>query len=300
MRQTWTTVNGMRIQSAFVALALAVTVAPALAQEQVTVVQRDSSRFSGRFEDWHRPSNRIYVRVSQNDQRQVGLGDVLLFEVGGPAQNLPANETQAAAGGDHVLVLTSGEMLVGRLLNIEGGEGSAKPEEPRVVSFKPNSAGERRVRMNEVRRLYFGNYPQTVAGGGSGGNNTTEPPAESGEVRVAANQRWVSTGLVLGRGDQVRFESRGEIQLSGDGNDKAGTAGSLQGRRAPGAPLPDALAGALIGRVGNGPVFAIGNMTDLLTPPGNGGELVLGVNDDELSDNQGAFLVRARVQRRRF
>jgi len=274
---------------------LAVLAGPAFAQEQVTVVRRDSSRFSGRFEAWARNTNLVYVRVSQNDQRRVPLNDVLVMEVGGPAQDLPAAEIEAARGSDHVLVLNSGEILRGRLVNIEGGEGSDTPGEPRVVSFKPSSGDERRVRMSEVRRFYSGSYPQPAV---------TQPaqapgPVPAGAIRVAANQRWVSTGLVLGRGDQVMFEASGEIQLSGDGEDKAGTAGSLRGRRAAGAPLPDALAGALIGRVGNGPVFGIGNMTGPLSPPGVGGELVLGVNDDELSDNQGAFVVTVRVIRRR-
>jgi hypothetical protein len=276
-------------------LVLALAAVPAFAQEQVTVVRRDSSRFTGRFEAWARNTNLIYVRVSQNDQQRVPLNDVLVMEVGGPAQNLPANETDAARGGEHVLVLTSGEILRGRLLNIEGGEGSDTPNEPRVVSFKPSNGDERRVRMSEMRRFYSGNYPQA----GVAAPAPAPAPAPAGAIRVAANQRWVSTGIVLGRGDQVQFESSGQIQLSGDGEDKAGTAGSMRGRRAPGAPLPDALAGALIGRVGNGPVFGIGNMTGPLSPPGNGGELVLGVNDDELSDNQGAFDVTVRLIRRR-
>jgi len=274
---------------------LAALAVPAFAQEQVTVVKRDSSRISGRFEAWARNTNLIYVRVSQNDQQRVPLNDVLVMEVGGPAQNLPSNEIDAARGGDHVLVLTSGEILRGRLLNIEGGEGSDTPNEPRVVSFKPSNGNERRARMSEVRRFYSGNYPQTAVAQPAPAPGQAPP----GAIRVAANQRWVSTGLVLARGAQVQFEASGEIQLSGDPEDRAVTAGSLRGRRAPGAPLPDALAGALIGRVGNGPVFAIGNMTDALAPPGNGGELVLGVNDDELGDNQGAFDVRVRVVRRR-
>ncbi len=270
---------------------------PALAQEQVTLVKRDGSRVSGRFEDWHRPSNRLFVRVSQNDQQQVGLNDALVLEVGGGADNLPEAETKAASGGDRVLVLRNGDVLVGQLLNIEGGEGSQVAEEPRVVSFKPNNGNERRVRMNEVRRLYFGNYPQQATTENAA--TVQELDARGGEIRVSANQRWVSTGIVLPRNARVTFDVRGEILLSSDGEDKAVSAGSLRGRKAAGAPLPELLAGALIGRVGTGPLFAIGNNTAPITPPGNGGELVLTVNDDELSDNQGAFLVTIRVERRR-
>ena len=283
----------MRIQTFAVAAFCALLMSfPAVAQEQVTVVKRDGSRFSGRFEAWSRQNNQIYVRVTQNDQRRSFLDDVVLFEVAGSAENLPAAEIDAARGGEHVLVLTTGEIIRGRLVNIEGGEGSDTPNEPRVVSFKPSSGNERRARLSEVRRMYFGNYPQPATA-------PAAAPAPSGAIRVAANQRWVSTGLVLARGAQVQFESSGEVVLSGDAEDKAGTAGSMRGRFAPGAPLPQALAGALIGRVGNAAPFAIGNMTGPLSPPGQGGELMLSVNDDELSDNQGAFMVTVRVVRRR-
>ena len=47
-------------------------------------------------------------------------------------------------------------MLRGRLINIEGGEGSAKPDEPRTVSFQAGS--ERRFRLSEVARIYLSNY----------------------------------------------------------------------------------------------------------------------------------------------
>jgi len=49
--------------------------------------------------------------------------------------------------------------------------------------------------------------------------------------------------------------------------------------------------GALIGRVGNnGKPFAIGMQTQPLPMPASG-RLFLGVNDNELGDNSGAFTV---------
>ncbi len=279
----------MRIQPLVAVALVALATAPAVAQEQVTVVKRDNTRFTGRFEAWNRPNNRIYVRVSQNDQRIVPLTDVLMFEVGGAAQNLPAAETEAARGSDHVLVLTSGEVLRGRLLNIEGGEGSDTPNEPRVVSFQPTTGAERRARMSEVRRLYFGNYPAP----------TVEAPVPPGAVRVRATARWVPTGVFINKGDSVQFAASGEVRLSADAEDRASTAGSLRGRRAEKAPAPQLLAGALIGRIGTaGAPFGIGNMTQAL-PMDGVGELFLAVNDDELSDNEGAFDVTVRVIRRR-
>jgi hypothetical protein len=144
-------------RSLLVACALiAVTTIVAQAQEQVTVVRRSGQKVSGRFEDWHRASDTVYIRVSQNDQQKFPMADVQLIAVGGSVDGLPANEVQAARGPDHILVTRGGEMLRGRLINIEGGEGSAKPDEPRTVSFQAGS--ERRFRLSEVARIYLRNY----------------------------------------------------------------------------------------------------------------------------------------------
>lgn len=286
----------MMIRAISTVVLLAITVSPALAQEQVTVVNRDGGRVAGRFEAWARHTNLVYVRVSQNDQQRIPLNDVLVMEVGGGAQDLPANELDAARGGDHVLVLTSGDILRGRLTNIEGGEGSDSPNEPRMVTFKPSNGDERRVRMAEVRRFYSGNYPQTTA---QAPPPPGAAPAPAGSFQVPANMRWTSTGIVLARGQQIQVQASGEVQLSADGGDKASPAGSTSGRHAQGAPVPGALAGALIGRVGNGAPFPIGDRSTPFVPPGVGGELVFSVNDDELSDNQGAFTVVVRQLGRR-
>jgi hypothetical protein len=91
----------------------------------------------------------------------------------------------------------------------------------------------------------------------------------------------------------LNFTASGEIQLSADNNDTATAAGSSQ-RKAAGAPLPNANAGALIGRVGpNGPVFAIGDQASLTVQ--ETGQLFLGINDDETGDNRGEY--RVKIQR---
>jgi len=275
-------------------------VAGADAQEQATVLRRDGSRVTGRFEAWNRNTNTFYLRLSLADQRVIPLGEVAVLEVAGPAENLPGGEIEAARGGDHVLVLRSGEVLRGRLLNIEGGEGSGKDDEPRILSFKPNDAAERRPRFAEVRRLYLGSFPASLVP--SPVTRAPEAPADAplgpGQVRVPANGRWVYTGITVRRTDRVQFTTEGEVQLSGDADDKAGPAGSRRGRTAPEAPLPTVLAGALVGRIGNGPVFAIGDQSGPLPMP-NDGELSLAVNDDQVADNQGAFVVTVRVTRGR-
>ena len=60
------------------------------------------------------------------------------------------------------------------------------------------------------------------------------------------------------------------------------------------AAIRQVLAGALIGRVGSGTMFGIGNQTVPLPMPGDG-RLFLAVNDDSPQDNQGQFRVQVRA-----
>ncbi len=285
-----------------VLVVLAAQAAP-FAQEQVTIVRRNSERISGRFEDWVRATDTIYVRVSQNDQRRLGLGDILVIAVNGDANNLPANETQAAQGAEHILITTRGDVMTGRLVNIEGGQGSAQPNEPRSVSFRAGGA-EQRLRFSEVARIYLGNYPRPTTAAPAPAPAPVPAPAApttvvpEGSVRVLANQQWTATNMMIRRGDRVLFTPEGEIQLSGEADDKASASGSLKGRTVANSPMPAVLAGALLGRIGNGAPFAIGNQSVPLPMPGDG-PLWLGINDGQVSDNAGALVVRVIVTRGR-
>jgi hypothetical protein len=111
-------------------------------------------------------------------------------------------------------------------------------------------------------------------------------------VFVDAQTRWTATGIQVNQGDLITFDARGIVQLSSDPGDTAIAAGAYSRRQASGAPLPDALAGALIGRIGNGQAFGVGDQRQITAPAS--GELFLGVNDDHLADNRGGFRVEVR------
>ena len=57
----------------------------------------------------------------------------------------------------------------------------------------------------------------------------------------------------------------------------------------PTLPVPQTGVGALIGRIGNGKAFAIGAGATVSMPAA--GRLFIGVNDSELSDNSGTYMV---------
>jgi hypothetical protein len=87
----------------------------------------------------------------------------------------------------------------------------------------------------------------------------------------------------------LTFNTTGEIMLGPNPDDVATSAGVKAGRMAANAPLPQSLAGALIGRIGNGQPFGIGNQTSIVMPAA--GRLFLGINDDNFNDNSGEFRV---------
>jgi hypothetical protein len=282
---------GMATRKILLSVALAVLVLPslslAIAEHRATVLLRNGDRVAGMLEDVE--NGVVFVRVSQHDQRKLGLGDVALIDLVGGAAGLPETELRAARGSNHVAVLRDGSSWTGQFVDIRGGEATAAQGDPHVLVFRLQNGEERRVGLDNVGRIYLGNFPGATTAANTDPGVTSGQPIPSGAVRVPGNATWVATPLTVRRGDQVQFNVTGRIQLSDDPEDVAHSAGSLRQRRAPGSPLPENLAGALIAKVGNSAPFPIGNQNSV-TMPANG-QLYLGINDDEVSDNRGEFTV---------
>lgn len=268
----------------------ALALGPAAAQataDQVTVMLRSGEKVAGQLEGMAR--DEVVVRVSLHDQRRLKVGDVAVIDFVGGASGLPETELGEARGDDHLLVLRNSQLVHGRLTDIIGGVGSTKPDEPRVFVFRTKANEERRVPVGEIGRVYLGRYPQPA-------DKVTALPGDASSIRVPANQQWVNTNIQVAQGQHVMFEASGEVRLSGDGADVARPAGSVKGRTATGSPMPGQLAGALIGRVGpNGAPFAIGDQKGPLPMPAPG-QLFLGINDDNVGDNQGEYTVVVKPQ----
>jgi hypothetical protein len=278
----------MATRKILLSLALAVLILPSLslfAEQRATVLLRNGDRVAGVLEDVE--NGVVFVRVSQHDQRKLGLGDVALIDLVGGASGLPETELRTARGSNHLTVLRDGSSWTGQFVDIRGGEAGAAPGEALTLIFRLQNGEERRVNLDNVGRVYLGNFP----GGTSASTQPADPgqPLPSGAIRIPGNATWVATPLTVRRGDQVQFNVTGRIQLSDDPEDVAHSAGSLRQRRAPGSPLAQNLAGALIAKVGNSAPFPIGDQASV-TMPANG-QLYLGINDDEVSDNRGEFVV---------
>ena len=110
-------------------------------------------------------------------------------------------------------------------------------------------------------------------------------------ITVPTTARWTDSGIDLTTGDVVSFSVAGTITL---GDDRSlGAEDELDAAApAPRRPMPDRPAGALIGRIGTSPddTFFIG-AERLPFRVRTSGRLYLGVNDDTLDDDTGAFQV---------
>ena len=276
----------------FVLCALWVTTP--FAQTAVTVQLRDGSKIEGRIEELTADGT-LFVRVSQHDQRRIPINSVALIDRVGGASGLPDTELREATGPQHLLLLSNGSSVKGQLVAIRGGQGSAQEGQPRTYVFRSQDGSQQEYQMAQVSRVYMGTYPFAAIAGGASITGLDPGLDPAGSIRVAATAGWVSTGMRVRRGDMVSFNTTGEVQLSTSGADRARSAGSPS-RTADRSPLPGAAAGALIGRVGSGQPFGIGDQAAVPMP--NDGVLYLAVNDDELSDNSGAFVVKVSRNRR--
>jgi hypothetical protein len=258
------------------AAVLAVSV-PVLAQVHSTVVLKSGERHS--VENLSFRWDKGHVAVAANQWR---VGDVAYIDFGG-APDVNLNLT----GSEEAVVLRDGRVIRGQVLELGVQQNSGDF----LVIVKDQAGQEHRLQVGQVARAYFAGGTAAAA---TSGRTAATPDTAGGGIVVRANQQWTSTGLVVRRGEWLTVNTTGQIQLSGDAADVAGSAGSTGQRMAAGnAPLPNALAGALVARIGNGQVFAIGNQARVQMP--DSGQLFLGINDDHVADNNCEF--RVEIQR---
>lgn len=175
------------------------------------------------------------------------------------------------------LVMRDGRRIRGELRSVRDG----------VIEFVERGwLTERtwRVSRDEVERIEFDETPAT----------RPAPSRPAGlrerEVVVAANEAWTDTGIDVRPGQVLYFEATGRIRWGPDRRD--GPAGERDSPRNPTRPMPGRPAAALIGKVGadSTDYFFIGAEPGPFRMAGRG-RLFLGVNDDYLADNSGAFRV---------
>jgi hypothetical protein len=266
-----------RLTTAVLFAATVALASPAVAAQSATLVLRSGERIGGELVDMG--AGGLTFRVN-GQNRQYPTGQVAVIDFSGGGTNLSSSELDQV--GDGGVVTTSGENVKGRLYDVSGSN-------PLKITIDLPGGGTREYRSTDLKRIYL------ARPSGSTTSTTTTPTTTTTStgatsVRIPGTTQWVDTGLTVRRGESVRFNATGQVQLSSDGNDTATPAGSRTGRRPAGGPMPQVLAGALIGRIGPVQMFGIGNQTGALGMPADG-RLFIGINDDNVNDNQGEFQV---------
>ena len=180
------------------------------------------------------------------------------------------------------LILRSGRSFTGELISVRDGRMDFRTDRGRIETFA----------LDEVDRVEFS---------GSGrdsyqNDRDSRPPGNerpSGlrerEIDVAGATAWTRTSIELRDGQELWFDSRGEVRW-GPGR-KDGPGGESGSPRNPARPIPSRPGASLIGKIGeSGDPFFIGNDRGPIRVRGRG-TLFLGVNDDYLQDNSGGFRV---------
>jgi hypothetical protein len=267
------------------ALAMVLVASSAFAGANATIVLRSGNRVTGDLRDHGGIGFTIYV---DGQRRVVQDREVARIEFGGNAP-VPEEVRGQFKADQHVTILTNGNALVGRLYDMTGTG-------PLQISFDTPS-GRRRLSSDEIRTIHFV-PPDSVGTGSSTGTTGTTPAIPTGEgIVVPGNQRWVDTGIVVREGQRISWTARGEVQINPEQGNVANPSGSVRGIKGHG-PLPDQPTGALIGRIGPTPAFPMGASQQDVPMPASG-RLFLGVNDDIVEDNSGAFRVQLDVPQRR-
>ncbi len=242
---------------------------PVSAEEGATLVLKSGERISGNLVDLN--GSGFFMRVN-GQERRVGANDVAVVEF--TVGNANADVLTRLRSGQQVVMLRNGQAIEGRLSDV----GGTNPL--RITVNTPS--GNRNFSSNDIAQIFLATPPGAAAVGTAG----SSIGATTG-VRVDGNQAWVDSGVDVARGDRIAFNASGDIMVAPGASSGVGGTPAL---RSPGYPVPNAMAGALIGRVGNSAPFLIGSNNQPIVMPADG-RLMLGVNDDGFGDNTGSFSV---------
>jgi hypothetical protein len=183
------------------------------------------------------------------------------------------------------LVMRDGRRVQGELVGVHDG----------VVEFEAQRGffGHERMRVerDEVTRIeldesHSGDHPRDHSESSGGGRPSG---MRERDVNVAAGERWTDTGISVRSGQTIYVSATGRVRWGPGRQD--GPGGEHNSPRNDARPIPSRPAAALIGRVGDGDhYFFIGDETEAIRVR-ESGRLYLGINDDYLQDNSGAFRV---------
>ena len=165
----------------------------------------------------------------------------------------------------------------------------------------PDESGWQRVTM--IKRVEIGGLLTVLLGvaawsqgnGGAvqkaGGSQAQIVPEGTVSLTVPGKTRWLDTGVDLAMRQVIEISVHGTIQWNKDGNQMCGPTGAVPYTRWGNKAIPGINTGALIGKIGpdSTDYFYIGAGQQAVAFAT--GRLFVGINDDNVLDNDGAFTI---------
>ena len=179
------------------------------------------------------------------------------------------------------LVLMNGRRIPGELLGVFGRE----------IEFEErNGFGRRIIRVPraEIDRIEFMDDRNSRDPARREDDRVVPRRLRERNVNVSPTEAWTDTGVEVRNGQEIYFQTTGQVTWSP--NRRVDADGTRNSKPDTNRPLPERNSGALIGRIGERDIFFIGTDLGPFRVRGNG-RLYLGVNDDRLDDNTGAYRV---------
>jgi hypothetical protein len=192
------------------------------------------------------------------------------------------------------LVLRNGQQIEGRLVSASSSSIEFEASRGRTARYERSDV--RRIEIDATDGGSDSRFDNDRGGRddrfGGGRNNNGSSNDSSGmrerEVSVEARQNWTDSGITVRSGQSIRFEATGKVRWGPGRQD--GPEGEHGSPRNQNRPIPNRAGAALIGKVGDEAPFFIGTDSAPIRMRSSG-TLYLGVNDDFLDDNTGAFRV---------
>jgi hypothetical protein len=121
-----------------------------------------------------------------------------------------------------------------------------------------------------------------------------ELKTRSHHMTLSGRTTWLDTGFDVIQEQSIEIVAEGEIQWKAEGKETCGPTGAVPYTRRGNKPILAINTGAIIGKIGlaSTDYFYIGAGQRMI--PFSTGRLFIGINDDNVRDNDGAFEVWIR------
>ena len=192
----------------------------------------------------------------------------LLIRQNGQERNVPPSEvaqidfagdgrSPAGVGGQPRILLRNGQTVDGRLWISAGTQ-------PKIL-YVDTPSGQRQFNSDEVALVVLNPTGAAAPGGRAPiawpGTAGTVGRRQTTTFTVPGNQQWIETDVNVRDGETLDFRVSGEIEYAPNTRVNRGRRAARRTPGGPDVPMPNAPAGALIGRIDNGQPFLIGRNT---------------------------------------